>query len=429
MKMDKPAVSIVMPVYNPGIYFEECLKTVFAQTFTDFELICVNDASKDSLTLQILETYQNRYSNMKVLHLEQNVGAGEARNLGFKVAVGEYIIFLDSDDVYDKELLERMYMECIKTDADVCICGFTRFDSQDEKREVIYEWKPDISKLEDKEKETYFLSWSMGPWDKLCKRKFLAEYNIYFQSLSPGDDLFYSLMIAKEAVKKAYIEESWLIKSRKNIPTQITANHDPRNIVHAAELMKCTMRQRNQYDKVMQTQLSLYMIFRVLDEMKYCRDDHIKRQSYHLMRHFLQQHQISNDHKILYALYCNIMKQPYESRWFEPEIGYLWELQIYSEELKECISDKQHLFLWGLGKRGEAFQEFCIEENIVIQGVTDKINTNIGNTTKYGNKILSTDEVMYSKGFIIASNENIYHELIDMKLKANILNLEKYCPI
>ena len=427
--MDKTAISVIMPVYNPGVYFEECLKSVFAQTFTDFELICVNDASKDGLTLQLLETYQDRYSNMKVLHMEQNVGAGEARNRGFKEAAGEYVIFLDSDDVYASELLERMYSKCVETDADVCICGFIRFDSQDEKRESIFEWKPYISKMEKRDREKYFLYWSTGPWNKLCKRNFLLEHNIYFQSLKSYEDIFFSLMIAKEAVRKAYITDTDLIKSRKNIPTQVTANRDICNLIYAVDFMANELKQRNQYDDKLKTQLMIFVISRGLNEMKRCNEVNMNRECYHLMRQYLQRNQVADQYRVLYGLYCNILSQPYESRWFEPEINLLWELNLYSEELKKCILDRTPLYLWGLGKRGDAFQQFCKEEGIDIYGVADRKNENIGSCTEFGNRIFSTDEVMDSKGCIVASNEDIYEELIKMQLQADIINLEVYCPI
>lgn len=429
--MEQIGISVIMPVYNAGIYLEECLESLFAQTFQNFELICVNDASKDDLTLQILGNYQNRYSNMKVLHLEQNVGAGEARNLGFKEAVGEYIFFLDSDDVYAKELLERMYHEGIKADADVCMCGFIGFDSRDEKREPIYEWKPEISKLENKKKETYFLSWFMGPINKLCKRSFLIEHNIYFQSLSSQNDIFFSLMIAKAAKRKGYITETNLLKYRINIPTQITANEDPRNLVYAVNLMEETMKQNNLYDELLKKQLILYLIFRALDKMTKCRDDNINKECYFLIRDHIQRNQVADNQKAIYELCRKVMEQPYESRWFEDEIiDHIEELHLYRNELLNCIKNKQQIFLWGLGKRGDAFQRFCIEEGIIISGVTDKHNLNIGDSTIYGNRIFSTEEVMDREGIsIIASNEDIYKELENKQVEADIISLEEYCPI
>lgn len=422
-------ISVIIPVYNPGVYFEECLQSVFAQTFTDFELICVNDASKDKLVLQLLETYRNKYSNMKVLHMEQNVGAGEARNRGFQVAVGEYVIFLDSDDVYAKELLERMYSKCEEMDADVCVCGYVNFDAQDEKREPISESKPNVSNLENSNKEKYLLYWDTSPWNKLCKRNFLLENNIYFQSLSSQNDVFFSLMVAKYAVKKAYITETNLIKSRRNIPTQITANKDICNVIYAVDFMVNELKLRNQYDDIVKRQLmSLLFAYGTVD-MKLCKNEEKSREFYLLMQDYAKRNPIGKDHSILYIKYHNLMELPYESRWFENSMDHFWQLRAYSEELKELLQRKTAVFLWGLGKRGEAFQRFCKEEDIEICGVADKKNENIGNCTEFGNMIFSTDEVMDRNGCIVASNIEIYNELVKMRLQADVINLEEYCPI
>lgn len=421
-------ISVIMPVYNPGIYFEECLQCIFAQTFTDFELICVDDASRDELILKTLEDYQNKYSNMKVLHLEQNVGAGEARNRGFKEAVGEYIIFLDSDDVFAKEMLEKMYSKCVETDADVCMCGYIDFDAQDENREPIYERKLDISKLEDSNNEEYFVYWDTSPWTKLCKRNFLLANNIYFQSLSSQNDVFFSLMIAKYAVKKVYLTETHLIKARKNIPTQITANKDICNLIYAVDYMVKELKLRNRYDDIVRRQLMHLLFLAGIDAMKRCGNEKKRREFYLLMQEYVRRNPMEKDYSILYTKYRNFIDLPYESHWFENKMNYYWQLRAYSGEIKELLQGRATVFLWGLGKRGVAFQRFCKETGIRICGVTDRQNENIGNFTEFGNKIISTDEVMGSEGCIVASNKEIYNELIEMQLRTDIIDLEEYCP-
>lgn len=421
-------VSVIMPVYNPGIYFEECLETIFAQTLADFELICINDASKDALTLQMLETYQGKHSNMKVIHLEHNVGAGEARNRGLNEASGEYVIFLDSDEVYEKELLERMYKKCVEADADVCMCGYIDFDSQDEERKPIYDWKPNAVILEDRDNENYFTYWPMGPLNKLCKKSFLLKNNIYFQSLPSYNDVFYSLMVAKNAVRRTYVTDGYLIKSRKNIPNQISANRDPRNLLYAIDLMINELKQRYQYDEKVKKQLMRFMINSGFYHMKMFLDDNEHKEFYLLIRDRLLRNSIEKGHYNLYYVYYSFVNLPFESRWFEKKFDYFSKLCSYSEDLKTIFQDKPLLFLWGLGKRGEAFQKFCKEVNVKIDGVTDKKNENIGSFTEYGNKICSTDEIRYKEGIIAASNQVIYNELKAMQVKADIINLEEYCP-
>ena len=118
-----PKISIVMPVYNSEKYLESCLESIAAQTFKDFELICVNDGSTDN-SLKILEdTAKNTALPMKIITVE-NQGAGAARNKGFEYVTGETTIFLDSDDYFYPDFLEEMYKKYEKTDADIVICKY-----------------------------------------------------------------------------------------------------------------------------------------------------------------------------------------------------------------------------------------------------------------------------------------------------------------
>jgi len=96
------AVSIVIPVYNIEKYLPICLDSIINQTFTDFEVICVNDGSKDN-SLKILEEYAKRDFRIKVIS-QENGGSGSARNNGLKNAQGKYIQFLDGDDYFELQI-------------------------------------------------------------------------------------------------------------------------------------------------------------------------------------------------------------------------------------------------------------------------------------------------------------------------------------
>ena len=118
--MPNVKVSVVIPVYNVENYLRESLDCVVNQTLRDIEIICVDDGSKDS-SLEILQEYAQKDSRVKIL-TQQNQFAGVARNNGLKIATGEYIIFLDSDDIFDLQMLEKMYYRAVETSADVTVC-------------------------------------------------------------------------------------------------------------------------------------------------------------------------------------------------------------------------------------------------------------------------------------------------------------------
>lgn len=101
-----PLFSIIIPVYNVEAYLRDCLDSVLAQTFTDYEAICINDGSTDE-SLAILEEYEKNHSNMVVINVE-NGGTASARNIGIKAAKGKYLWFVDSDDWIIPDALQSL---------------------------------------------------------------------------------------------------------------------------------------------------------------------------------------------------------------------------------------------------------------------------------------------------------------------------------
>ena len=99
----KPAVSIVVPVYNVEAYLEKCLDSLVNQNFDNYEVIIVNDGSTDK-SKEIAQRYENKYSNV-VLIDQKNKGLGGARNTGIEAVKGEYILFVDSDDYIHPDTL------------------------------------------------------------------------------------------------------------------------------------------------------------------------------------------------------------------------------------------------------------------------------------------------------------------------------------
>ena len=91
-----PKISVIVPVYNVEKYLKECLDSIINQTFKDIEIICVNNGSTDS-SCEILNEYAKNDNRIKIINSE-NIGVGNARNLGLQAVTGEYISFVDSDD-------------------------------------------------------------------------------------------------------------------------------------------------------------------------------------------------------------------------------------------------------------------------------------------------------------------------------------------
>lgn len=119
-------VSIIMPVYNAERYLKETLDSVVRQSFQKLEIILVDDGSTDS-SLTILKDYEIADSRVHVFH-QSNKGAGAARNLGMRHATGKYLLFLDCDDLFELDMVEKMYVTAEEREVDVLVCRSDHFD-------------------------------------------------------------------------------------------------------------------------------------------------------------------------------------------------------------------------------------------------------------------------------------------------------------
>lgn len=120
--MEAPLISIIMPVYNAESFVKKSVESILSQTFSNFEIICVNDCSRDN-SLAILNSLKEKDSRVKVIDSAVNVGAGAARNLGIEAARGEYITFVDADDTIEPDLLYRAISLCDNGKIDQVVWG------------------------------------------------------------------------------------------------------------------------------------------------------------------------------------------------------------------------------------------------------------------------------------------------------------------
>ena len=119
--MENPKVSILVPIYNVEKYLSRCIESVLSQDFRDYELILVDDGSPDRCP-QICDEYAKKDSRIKVIH-KKNGGLSDARNIGLDIATGEYVMFIDSDDFVDIDMMESMMNNMIDNNVDLVVCN------------------------------------------------------------------------------------------------------------------------------------------------------------------------------------------------------------------------------------------------------------------------------------------------------------------
>jgi len=188
--------SVIIPVYKVENYLPDCIESILNQTFSDFEIILVDDGSPDSCPA-ICDSYKEKYNNIKVIHKE-NGGLASARRAGIKVAEGEYVFNLDSDDSIEKDTLEYAYNKIKETSCEILSFSYKwvknssvinitedpldeRLYNEEDVKKYIY---PKLLMNENMEHISYYLS------GKAVKRELLTKHQLAVnEKISLGEDL------------------------------------------------------------------------------------------------------------------------------------------------------------------------------------------------------------------------------------------------
>ena len=207
-----PAISVVIPLYNAEKYLAECLDSILVQTMQDFEVVIVNDCTPD-LSRQIAESYLEKFGGrLAIYDNEQNLGISDTRNNGLRRARGEYIFFMDDDDIISENALERLYRIAKRFNVDVVNSTEAYAMSEDGKEKVrkFYTGEMRGKRLLDTDIawriENFLLTDKFGwaPWRKLVRRDFLIKNEIFFPSkLRRVEDVMWShalLFFAKKII-------------------------------------------------------------------------------------------------------------------------------------------------------------------------------------------------------------------------------------
>ena len=220
-----PKVSVIIPVYNTQEYLGQCLDTVLLQTLQDIEIICVDDGSTDD-SLSTLQGYAFLDARLKIIH-QENAGGGAARNRGLKEASGEYTIFLDSDDFFEADMLEKMLATAEQNNADIVACPNYVFD--DEKKKIVQTTKIEKKYLKrsvwtpEELQEDLFTFCSPAPWNRLIRTEIIKKNNLQFDEKAHADDIMFTCL-AMACAEKISMMENPFVYYRTNTPGQQSKN-------------------------------------------------------------------------------------------------------------------------------------------------------------------------------------------------------------
>lgn len=222
-------VSVIIPVYNGERYLRECLDAVQGQTLKEIEVLCIDDGSTDG-TLGILRHFEEMDSRFRVIH-QANAGAAKARNQGLALARGKYLSFLDADDYFEPDMLEKAWKAAEREQADIVVFRGDRYDDTLEQT-IPMNYSIKTGQLPEKNPFSYkdvpehiftvFVGWA---WDKLYRTEFVKREGLLFQDLRTSNDLkFVFASLAK--AERIYTLEDLLVHHRIHVKGSLSVTRE-----------------------------------------------------------------------------------------------------------------------------------------------------------------------------------------------------------
>ncbi len=201
-----PLISVIVPIYNAEKYLKISLTSVLNQTYHNFEVIMINDGSKDG-SQTIADEFAKKDKRFK-LYNQENSGGSESRNKGLNLASGEYIAFLDNDDIYAPQYLEILLENLQKTEADVSCCSYLKFygdgnytfEQKKEVPEFFVSTTPFIDKFKKKKKIEMLM------WCKLYKKSLFDDIK-FSKDLPAINDMLLNIEVLLKAKKLVFCRE------------------------------------------------------------------------------------------------------------------------------------------------------------------------------------------------------------------------------
>ena len=238
---EQPQVSIIVPVYNVENYIERCLNSLVNQTFKDIEIITINDGSTDK-SLELINKYVKEDIRVSVIDLGDE-GVSYCRNLGIEKANGKYIMFVDSDDWIDFNMVEVMYKKAEENNIDLVMCSYIR-EFKDHSKEKIFNLPEEIIYKEDKVKNE-LLRKLVGPvkeelsnpemldalgtvWGKLYRADIFKENKINFvdlKEIGSAEDTLFNIFTFNYLKKVMFLNKPMYHYWRDN-PKSVTSQYN-----------------------------------------------------------------------------------------------------------------------------------------------------------------------------------------------------------
>ena len=203
-------ISVIVPIFNCEKTLSRCLDSILVQTYTNLEIICINDGSTDN-SLKILRNYELKDNRIRVINKE-NEGVSKTRNIGLECCSGEYVLFVDADDYISDEMIEKLF-EAIGENYDVVVSGYTEINNEESIE--IFDYK------HCENKNDFLLRCIDNTGGVVCSKMYrtsIVKDNIilFDESLSLSEDLIFALQVFLKADKIISLNRADYFYDRRN---------------------------------------------------------------------------------------------------------------------------------------------------------------------------------------------------------------------
>jgi len=387
--MNRPLVSIIVPIYNVEKYLQECIDSLINQTLKNIEIICVNDGSTDN-SLNILKEYAQKDNRIIVIN-KNNTGYGNSMNVGLEKASGEYIGIVESDDFAANDMFERLYEVAILNNAEIVKSNFLTYKSQftNEKNfvEALKDCKYDyiFSPLD----ETNIFLATPSIWTAIYKKQLLIDNNIKFLE-TPGasyQDISFEFKVLACSKRVLLIKDGFLnyrvdnANSSVQSPEKIfcvcdefdeidrflNSNPDKKDKLNSIKmLMKFGVYKWN-YNRLA-TAFQYAFLMRMSQELKADYENEIFHRNYWSDEEFEELQLVINN----YNKYYKITSKDYHDE--RMKLIKTLNFQVYSEGFFNYIKKYENIIIFGAGIIGTKVAKALIEKENKISyfAISDK---------------------------------------------------------
>ena len=396
-------VSILIPIYNVEKYLNQCLESVINQTLKDIEIICINDGSTDH-SLEIINDFAKKDNRIKVIN-KPNTGYGHSMNQGLKLAKGEYIGIIESDDYADLNMFETLYNKAEKSQAEVIKSNFWKQHgdiitfTEYLKGASIYE--KNFTPVRDQ------IIFCIPIWNSLYKRKFLIENDIYFNE-TPGasyQDVAFGFKTFACAKNVYFVKEAFLHYRVDN----------PNSSVKSKEKVYCIFDEFKEIERFLTKREDLQDPYRcIVEPLKYVNYIwHYKRISDKFKFDFLKRvYDEFDQDRISGYLDKTYWKEKHwqgiqnmlnnKKEFFYRQYEKDQNKQIYLEGIFSIIKNFKKIYIYGAGIVADSLLQNLIKRNLNVAGIV------VSNLKNNPNKFRGIQVVAFSDAIIDKEQDCIF---------------------